>query len=283
MNTAQRFKLESEGKQASREIIPWVVWLARFGYAAKGVVYITIGALAVQVALGSGGRTTGPSGALASLARGPFGMALLLAVAVGLIGYAIWRIVQAIVDPENEGSGAKGIVKRIGYAVSGLIYGAFGVEAARLTIGSGGGSGSGDAEHWTARLMAQPYGIWLVGIVGVIIIGTGLYQFYRAYTAKFRQALKLHEMGPGEETWATRAGRVGFAARGVIYLVIGGFLISAGLQTDPQEAVGIGQALGKLNQQAYGPWVMGLVALGLVAYGIFALVLARYRRIFIPG
>lgn len=273
--------LTDHAQDASEEVITWVVWLARFGYAAKGIVYLIIGILAAQAALGSGGQTTGPTGALSWLSNQAFGMILLSVVAIGLFGYALWRFVEAWVDPGHEGADAEGLIKRIGFAVSGIIYGLFGVEALRIAFGSSGGGGD-QAQDWTARLMAQPFGLWLVGIVGVIVIGTGLYQFYRAYTASFREKLKLHEMSSEEITWSTRAGRIGFAARGVVYLIIGGFLIAAAWQADPQEAAGIGEALRTLGQQPYGPWLLGIVALGLAAYGIFALVLARYRRIFIP-
>ncbi len=267
-----------------REAIDWVVWLGRFGYAAKGVVYVVIGALAVQVAIGSGGETTGPSGALNSIARQSYGQILLILVAVGLFGYALWRLSQAWIDPEDEGHDAKGIIKRIGYAISGVIYGFLGIEAVRIVMGSSSGSGGGgeqQAEDWTARLLAQPFGQWLVAIVGVIMIGTGLYQGYRAYSAKFKQKLKLNEMSVTEQTWAVRSGCLGFAARGVVYLLLGGFLIQAALTSNPEEAGGIGQALRELVQQPYGPWLLGLVAAGLVAYGFFCFVLARYRRIFI--
>jgi hypothetical protein len=270
----------------SNDVIQWVVWLGRFGYAAKGIVYIIIGALAIQVALGSGGQTTGPSGALDTIARQAYGQILLLAIAVGLFGYALWRFIQAWVDPEHEGSDAKGMVKRSGYTISGIVYGLLGVEAIRLVIGSsagGSGDGGGDqqAQDWTATLMAQPFGQWLVAIVGLILIGVGLYQGYRAYSAKFKQKLKLHEMSVTEQRWATRSGRLGFAARGVVYLMLGGFLIQAALTHNPEEAGGIGRALGELASQPYGPWLLGIVAAGLVAYGFFCFVLARYRRIFI--
>ncbi|MEZ4869112.1 MAG: DUF1206 domain-containing protein [Caldilineaceae bacterium] len=279
-SSSQIEMMKQNARQASSEAITWVVWLARFGFAANGLVYITIGALAAQAALGSGGRTTGKSGALASLANRPFGQVLLALVALGLFGYALWRLVEAWVDPENEGSSVKGIVKRIGYVISGIAYGALGVQAVRIVMG-GSSSSANQTEDWTARLMAQPFGIWLVGIAGAIVIGIGLYQFYRAYSGKFRTKLKLYEMSSGEQQWATYAGRFGFAARGVVYLIIGGFLIVAAWQTNPAEAVGMGQALQKLAQQPYGPWLLALVALGLVAYGFFAIVLARYRRIFI--
>ena len=268
--------------QAKNEVKDWVVWLGRFGFAAKGLVYIIIGVLAVQVAIGSGGQTTGPSGALGSIANQPFGQALLVIVSIGLFGYALWRLTQAWVDPEQEGSDAKGVVKRIGYAISGLIYAFLGVEAIRIVMGSSSGGGSDQqAQNWTAMLMSQPFGQWLVGIVGAIIIGTGGYQFYRAYSAKFKEKLKLQEMSATERTWAERSGRLGFAARGVVYAIMGWFLIQAAMTHSSEEAGGIGQALRELAQQPYGPWLLGVVALGLIAYGFFCFVLARYRRIFI--
>ena len=274
--------METRAEDASREVIPWVVWLARIGYGAKGVVYFTIGLLAAQAAIGSGGQTTGPSGALASIADNPFGMVLLALVALGLFGYALWRFVEAWVDPENAGTDAKGVAKRVGYAISGVIYALLGVEAVQILLGSASGGGN-RVDDWTARLMAQPFGAWLVGIVGVVVVGTGLYQFYRSYSAKFREKLKLYEMSGREVKWATRAGRIGFAARGVVYVLIGSFLVVAAYRSNPEQAGGIGQALQTLSRQPYGPWLLGLVAIGLMAYGIFAFVLARYRRIFIAS
>jgi Mn2+/Fe2+ NRAMP family transporter len=127
--------------------------------------------------------------------------------------------------------------------------------------------------------MAQPFGPWLVGIVGMIIIAVGGYQAYRASSAKFRETLKLGEMSQSEETWATRAGRIGFAARAVVYAIIGGFLVQAALHADPNQAGGLSKALQTLANQTYGPWVLGIVAVGLIAYGIFSVVEARYRQI----
>lgn len=278
MTTIEEF--ENKARQATHEAIPWVVWLARLGYAAKGIVYIIIGALAFQAAIGTGGETTDQTGALEQIAQSPFGQILLAIVAVGLFGYALWRLVQAWLDPDGEGSDAKAIVKRIGWAISGIIYIALGASAVSILMGSGGSSGD-TPDDLTAMLMSQPFGLWLVGIVGVIIIGVGLYQFVRAYKAEFHDKLKLHEMSSTEITWATRFGRLGFAARGVVYALIGIFLIQAALQSDPEEAGGIADALSTLSQQPYGPYLLGVVAIGVIASGFFAIILARYRRIFI--
>lgn len=277
MTTAEQ--IGNSAKRASREAIPWVIWLARLGYAAKGTVYIIIGALAFQAAIGTGGETTDQKGALQQIAQEPFGQVLLAIVAVGLFGYAIWRFVQSWLDPDNEGSDATAIVKRIGWAISGIIYAAFGVSAISILIGAGGGGSS--ADDLTAMLMSQPFGIWLVGIVGAIVVGVGLYQFYRAYKAKFQNKLKLHEMSVTEMKWAKRLGRLGFSARGVVYTLIGIFLVQAAIRSNPDQAGGIGEALSTLAQQPYGPYLLGIVALGLIASGAFAFVQARYRRIFI--
>lgn len=262
----------------------WIERLARFGFAAKGVVYAVVGFLAAQAAFGTGGRTTDTQGALQSIVSQPFGQILLAIVAIGLVGYVLWRFVQAILDPENEGSDAKGVAKRIGYAISGLIYASLAFSAVKIIAGSSSGSGNGDSstQDWTARVLAQPFGQWLVGLGGAFLIGLGFYYFYRAFTAKFRKKLKIREMSIAEERWATRLGQLGIAARAVVFIIIGFFLIQAARQSDASEARGLGGALGSLAGQPYGPWLLGLVAIGLIAYGIYMGVEARYRRILAP-
>jgi hypothetical protein len=258
----------------------WVERLARLGYAAKGVVYAIVGVLAVQAAFGAGGRTTDQKGALGAIAAQPFGKFLLALLTIGLIGYVIWRFVEAIQDPEHKSDDAEGLARRVGYAISGLIYASLAFSAIQLVMGSGGGGSGGNSQQdWTARLLSQPFGQWLVGLMGAFVIGLGFHQFYRAYKAKFRKEMKLHEMSPTEQTWATRIGRFGEAARGVVFVIIGFFLIQAARQSDASQARGLDGALQALAQQPYGPWLLGIVALGLVAYGIHMGVQARYRRI----
>ncbi len=270
-------RAQNQAEQASQEASPWIDRLGRFGYAAKGVVYAIVGILAFQVAIGSGGRTTGSSGALQSVANQPFGQILLGAIAIGLVGYVVWRFAEAIYDPENKGTDAKGIATRIGYVVSGILYGFLAFTAVQIITGNGGGGGS-STESFTARLMSQPFGQWLVGIVGIITIAAGFEQLQRAYTASFQKKFKMGEMSPTEQTWATRLGRFGLAARGVVWTMIGIFFIVAAYQAQPQEAEGLAQVLQTLTQQPFGPWLLGIVALGLIAYGIFMEIQARYRR-----
>jgi Domain of Unknown Function (DUF1206) len=127
--------------------------------------------------------------------------------------------------------------------------------------------------------LAQPFGQWLVGTVGAFVIGLAIYQFYEAYKAKFRQKLKLDEMSSAERTWIVRTGRFGLAARGVVFVVIGFFFIQAARQSNPDRAIGLGGALTSLEQQPYGSLVLGIVAIGLIAYGLYYIVQARYRYI----
>lgn len=146
----------------------------------------------------------------------------------------------------------------------------------RLAMGSGGGGSS--SQGWTARLMSDTWGVWLVGLIGAVVVGYGLRQLYHAYQVDFTKRLVTSEMSPTERTWTIRVGRFGMAARGVVLIMIGWFFLQAAVTHDPNQARGLDGALAELAGTGYGPWVLGLVALGLVAYGAYQLVLARYRR-----
>ena len=274
--------VKEQGERLEKSAGPWVTLLARFGYAAKGIVYIIIGVLAAYASFTTGGRTTDTRGALEEILYKPYGKYLLGAIAIGLAGYALWRFVQAIKDTENKGSGAKGIALRIGYAVIGVIYAGLAFSAVQLVLGSGGESkGDSTSKEWTATLLAQPFGQWLVGAIGLGFIAAAVSHFYKAYTAKFREKLMTSQMSEKAQSFALRTGQFGLAARGVVFGLIGAFLIQAALHSNAGEARGLGGALTALGQQTYGQLLLGVVALGLVAYGFYMLVLARYRRIII--
>lgn len=275
-----------EVKEAAGEVAervgkhPWTERLARVGYAAKGVVYIVIGALATMAALGiGGGEATGARGAMRSLARQPFGRVMLSIVAFGLVAYVIWRWVQAVTDADDKGTKAKGIALRLGYAGSGFIYAGLALSAARIVFGARDDGRPSAAQSWTATVMAFPYGNWLVILAALGVMGYGVYQCYKGYSAKFRKRLKVDEMSERRMRWATRSGRFGFIARGIVFLIVGGFLIQAAWYYDSSKAKGLDGALQNLIQQPFGPWLLGGVALGLVAYGLYMLIEARYRRI----
>lgn len=256
----------------------WIERLARFGYAAKGIVYGIVGLLAAQAALGTGGKTTDTQGALQLIVVQPFGKFLLSLVAISLLGYVMWRFVQAIKDPEHKGTDTKGLAQRLSYAVNGLIYASLALSAMQLVLGKSGNN-SNSTQDWTARLLSQPFGQWLVGTIGAFVIGLGFYQFYTAYSTKFRKKLNLAQLSDTEEKWVIWISKFGIAARGIVFCVIGFFLIQAARQSDPSEARGLGEALQVLAQQPYGPWILGVVAVGLVAYGVYMVIQARYSRI----
>lgn len=268
----------SGAERVARKGVSKGMWIsARAGHVAKGVVYAIIGVLAVQAALGQGQATDG-RGALQQIAREPFGRILLVLTGIGLFAYLVWSFIQAIADADNDGSDAKGLIKRIGYSISGLAHGALGFTAFQLAFGSGGG-GAGNAQSMTAWLMQQPFGRWLVAIVGVVLVGNGIGTIIVGAKKKFKRKLTLSRMKATEKTWAVRAGVFGLIALGFVFGLVGGFLIYAAVQAQPEEAQGVGGVLRSLLQQSHGPWLLGVVALGLIAYGIYMLVLARYRRI----
>ena len=266
--------------EAARQARPWVIGFGRFGYVAKGVVYTLIGVLAVQAAVGGGGRITGKNGALQEIGGAPFGRYLLIAIAVGIVGYAAWRFIQAILDTEHKGSKAKGLAVRAGYFAIGIVHLGLAASAFHLLSGSGG-SGGDQTRSWTVRLMSQQQGEWLVGIAGALVIGYGGRQLYRAWTSKFREKPRLRGMSATEDRWATRFGRIGYGARGVVFGLVGAFLIVAAIQSDPNEARGLDGALATLARQPWGSALLCAVAAGLTAYGLYMFVEARYRRMVI--
>lgn len=258
---------------------PFLERFARIGYAAKGVVYCLVGVLAAAFAMGQRGEASGSRGALETLLHQPFGQILVGVIAAGLTGYAVWQIIRAISDPEHAGSDAKGSAKRVHYFFTGLVHGLLVAAAVNMLLrGARGGNEDENARGWTAWLMSYPAGQWLVGIIGLVIAGYGLRQLYRAYAIKLDKMLALGEMQPDARQWAVRISRFGIAARGVVFAIIGGFLLVAAYKQDPDEARGIGGALESLHRTGYGPWLLILVALGLIAYGVYEFVRAKYRR-----
>lgn len=257
--------------------------LARFGYVAKGFVYGVIAILALLTAFSVGGDTdtSGTSGALQAISRQPFGQALLALITIGLIGYVLWRLIQAIKDPEHKGTDAKGLFSRLGYLMSGFAYGGVALNAALLALGSSssGGGGNSSKQDWTAIVLQQPFGRWLVGLAGAVTVGIGFYRLYRAYKTKFRKKLNLSELDRDREKWLVNISRLGIAARGVVFIMIGFFVLQAAHQYNPQKVKGLDGALFTLTQQPYGKALLALMALGLVCYSVYLLLQARYRQI----
>ena len=245
----------------------------RVGFAAHGIVYLLVGWFAIRSALGLGSPTD-TKGALHSLVGGPFGWAMLGAMALGLLSYALFRLVEAVLDLNDNGDDFRGLVARFGRIVSSVIHIGLAIYAGALAIGltmSGGGT-----KGWTAWLMQQPYGPWAVMAAGVVVLGVALFQAKAAWTAHFMDNLAIS--GDKRRT-AEVVGRAGRAARAFAFALVAVFLISAGWTVDASQAGGLAQALRELQKQPYGPWLLGVVAVGFVLFGLSSFVEAAYRRI----
>jgi hypothetical protein len=251
--------------------------VARVGFAARGAVYAIIGVLAARAAAGTGGRTTGTAGAVREVGRLDATGVLLFLLAAGLLGYAAWRFAQAIADIDHKGNGLKGLAVRVGDAGSGLAY--VGMALAAGGFGVARRQASHPLRAFVARWLAEPWGAWAVGLGGAVVVGVGVYQFYKAWATKFEDHLRLDQMSADERLWFRRIGRFGLSARGVTFLVIGWFLVRAAHYLNAREVKDVGGALRILQVQEFGAWLLGIVACGLVAYGLLSFIEARYRRI----
>lgn len=271
-------KLSHAADQVAADAHPWIEPLARAGYSAKALLYATIGILAARLALGTGGATTDTRGAMKTVLNAPYGSVLLTLVAVGLMGYGFWRVVEAVTDPDRRGRDLKGILLRASFAARGIIHAALGITGIRIAVGSHGeDQNRQQIEEWTAKLLELPAGGWIVWAVAASIGGYGLYQLYRAFAAKLSKQLNLGRLSAEVGRWVIGVSRFGIAARGVVFLAISILLGRAATQRDPTEAGGIADSLRSLAALGRGP--LAGIAFGLVAYGVYELLNARYRRI----
>jgi hypothetical protein len=276
-----------EARQKAESGSGWYAWLARGGLVAKGISFGIVGALAIGVAVGTGGKTTSRQGALQTLAQHGWGKVLLVLLALGFAAYAIWRFVQAFAERDEEG-GEKGRLKkwgkRAGYIGRGAIYAGLTFTTVKILIGSGGQqSQNAKTAKTTATVLDWPGGRWIVGIVGLCIVGAGLWNLYRGVAMKFEDKWRTGEMSEAERKWGGRTGVVGHLARAVVFGLIGVFVTKAAIDFNPKNAIGLDGALQKLAEASYGPYLLGLTAAGLLCYGLFCFVDARYRDVSTNG
>jgi Domain of Unknown Function (DUF1206) len=258
---------------------PLLELLERLGYVARGALYAVMGLLALGVALSvGGGRTTDLSGSLVFLIGNPFGKLVLIAFAIGLTAYSLWGWVRAIFDPLHRGSDAAGYAARLGFVTSAVSYAAIVIFALQILGGSGGASGD-STQKTIASVLTHPAGGWLTILIGLVAAGIGVGQWVEAYRATFKGDLKGAEMSTAERDLAIGFGRFGMAARGVSFLIIGWFVIQAGIHHDAGQAQGFGGAFAFLLGQPFGRVVLGIVALGFVALGLHSFACARWIRL----
>ncbi len=252
----------------------WVEHFARFGYATKGAVYLLIGILAAMAAFGAGGQTSGTTEIFQTILAQPFGQFLLALVALGFTGYAIWRFVQAIKDAEYRGSDTEGMLFRAGYIASGLLYGFFAFTAIKMIMGSS--SGGGSEQTFVGKMLQQPAGEWLVGILAVAAIAKGLYQIYKGYTNEFVKDVRDGHVKKEIKDIYQTLGKIGYIARGIVFAIVGYFLLQAALSSNASQAGGTDSAFSFLSATG-GPLLMGIIAIGLAGYGVFQIVKAKYK------
>src|SRR5450759_2974997 len=251
--------------------------LTRLGYGVRGVIYIVMGILAVQVALGKGGALASPQDAIAAIGKQPAGMILLWVVLIGILAYSVWGLVRAIWDPLHKGSDTKGILTRIGYLASAVGY-AFLAYTTYGFINGASQSASGSPAKLLASVMAMPMGRWAIALVGLIVVVVGLYQIMLGIKAGFEKQFQTYDLTPKEAKLATDVGRFGTAARGVVFALVGGLIFLAAYNSNPSQPVGIDAALATLLHQPYGIWLLGIIAVGLVAFGFYSLLGAIWFR-----
>jgi len=268
-------KAMGEAKHAATN--PWVERLERFGFLMRGLVYIVIGVLALQLAVGAGGGTESPTSAIALIGAGPLGQMLMVIVVVGLAGYGLWGFVRAIFDPLRRGTSQKGLMARAGFLASGLSYGLtiYPIVLTLLHKGSGGSGGSG----LPAGLTDGPNGKWLVMAIGAIWLVAGGAQLLAAYRSRFTRDLKTSSMKADEIQAMTWLGRIGYAARGVVFVLVGVLTFQTVMPGGAQAAPSFDGALATLAHSASGEIVLGLVALGLIMFGAFSAACAKWNKI----
>jgi hypothetical protein len=258
---------------------PMLAFLERLGYAVRGALYAVMGLLALRIVLSMpGGQATDLTGSLVVLVRNPFGKFVLIVAAVGLAAYSLWGFTRAIFDPLHRGSDASGLMARLGFVSSALSYAAIVFFALQLLAGSGATTND-STKNTIASVLTHPAGGALTILIGVVVIGVGLGQFMESYRATFARDLKGAEMNPRTRDLAVKLGRFGMFARGVIFLIIGWFVVQAGIHHDPSQVQGFGGAFVFLLAQPFGRLLLGIVALGFVALGLHSFACARWIKL----
>jgi Domain of Unknown Function (DUF1206) len=264
-------------RNAVTQASPIIDRIARIGFLANGVVVLIIGALALRFVLGFGQSIAGPEEALASLPQQPFGRTTLAVVSLGLWAYALWKLVQAIVDPEQKGTSFIGMMERVGFAITALAYMTLGMAGIQLLLGNRI-AGATSPEELVAEILAPHFGRSVVALFGGIIVLAGSLQIRMGVTARFRRVLALERMSRTETAAVIALGFTGYLALGILSTVIGYFLIRVALLYDPEVAGGWREALTLLGSLDPERWLLGVVATGVVSYGLFSIMLVRYRR-----
>jgi hypothetical protein len=275
--TAQGARVRAAGDQVSSK--GTLRSLGRAGLIARGVIYMIVGALAVQIAFGKGGKEADRQGALQAVAQKPGGTVLLWLLAIGLAGMAIWRFSEAIwgqAQPDGDKA-----TKRLSSAARGVFYSVVCASTVAFTIGAGGpGSSDKKSKDWTGKAMHDiPGGRWIVLLAGIGLVAIGIGIAVAAIRTKFEKKLKTGEMSPTVRKVVITVGVIGKSTRALVYAAAGVFVTYAAITFDPSKAKGIDGTLRQFAHTPAGPWLLVLVALGLITFGVYSFCEARWRRV----
>ena len=270
-----------DGVQAARDgAAPWVTRFARFGYMVDGVVYVLVGVLALDASLGARSPNVSREQALRAIVAEPFGRSLLVLIAFGLIAYATGHLFMAARDPAKETK--KGIVNAVNrgaHLLNGVITFSLALVAGQLGLGLGPTTSDGRTPaDWTREMLALPLGQLLVISIGLGFLGLAFHQVHKAITANFRKVMRLEVMSASQQRWLIATGRIGYVVRAIIYGLMGTFLLQAARSYNPQEARGLGQTLVAIASREYGLYLLAAVAAGFIAFGIYVILVGRYRE-----
>ncbi len=286
-------ELSQKGRKLVRAHHQGIERLARLGFIARALNYATIGLLAFQFAIGSGGRLTDSNGALQVLSKHALGPILLTVLGIGFAGYGLWFLIKAIYSQPNPAqsrlnsqstrpaskpsSSHKKMFKRISAGFVGVfhLFLSIGVFRVLLHLNSTGDK----TKSWTAHILAQPLGAWAVAITGLIVCGVGLYQIYKAFKEKFKDEIDLSALSAKTRSGFIKLAKWGISARGIVFCIIGWFLVQAALNHNPNQARSLGGALYIIASQPFGKILLGIVAVGLMLYAVYSAFSARYYQI----
>ncbi len=278
-STADNLKDQGERVAKQAAYSPLMDALARLGYAVRGVMYVTIGAISLQAAIGKSASPADQITAISTIGRLAGGTFILWVMVIGLAAYSLWGLIRGILDPFHKGSDTGGLAARVGYIISAITYAFLALTAYGLIHGTSSQSSTVSTIRFVTQIMAMPSGRIIIAVVGIGVLIGGFYQIYAGITENFEQRFKPYALTGEERKVAIDMGKIGTAVRGVVIGIIGFFLILAATSADPARARGFDGALKYLGHQPYGIYLLGIVAVGLIFLGLYSLMAAAWFRL----
>lgn len=253
--------------------------LAKLGFAARGTIYLLLGFFTLLLALGERSPEADQRGAMQEVARHNGGFALLWLIAIGFVGYALWRFSEVAFGVVGKGEKSRDVGPRLQSLARGVIYAGLAYSAFNLLAHARGKSQASQQQLYTAKVMHYPAGRWLVGIAGVVVIGVGLALIYEGVARKFKDHFAMSDMPTGSRRIVWFLGTFGITARGVVFSLVGFFLIRAAVEYDPKKARGLDGALRHtVSDSDTGRLLVAVCAVGLLAFGLYCYAEAAWRR-----